>query len=291
MEHVLENELIRVSASTLGAELSHLTGHDGTEYLWQGNPEFWAGRAYNIFPFVGRLFGGKYTLGGKTYELGIHGFARKSEMEASHPSADRLVFTLRDDDATRAQYPFSFAFHVEYTLRGATLEIAYRVENAGEGEMAFGIGGHPGFNVPLAPGLRFEDYRLVFDDARTPSLELFSDDCFVTGEKRPYPLENGRELPLRHDLFDDDALVFSDVSRAVTLKTEKDSRFVRVEYPDMPYLGVWHRPKSEAPYVCIEPWANLPGWTGVTTDFSRPDLIRLAPGREYRNVWSITLGS
>ena len=41
-------------------------------------------------------------------------------------------------------------------LDGDALHVTYRVENRGEGPMAFGLGGHPGFNVPLAPGLAFD---------------------------------------------------------------------------------------------------------------------------------------
>jgi galactose mutarotase-like enzyme len=52
----IENDLLRVQASSLGAELQSIVlKKDGTEYLWQGDPTYWKGRAYNLFPICGRL--------------------------------------------------------------------------------------------------------------------------------------------------------------------------------------------------------------------------------------------
>ena len=73
--------------------------------------------------------------------------------------------------------------------------------------MYFGLGGHPGFNVPLEAGLSFEDYCLEFSEKANPSRVLFTDDCYRTGENVDYPLEDGVRIPLHHDLFDRDAIV------------------------------------------------------------------------------------
>ena len=48
--------------------------------------------------------------------------------------------------------------------------------------MYFGLGGHPGFNVPLEAGLSLEDYCLEFSEKANPSRVLFTDDCYRTGE-------------------------------------------------------------------------------------------------------------
>ena len=56
----------------------------------------------------------------------------------------------------------------------------------------------------------------------------------------------------------------------------------------MPYLGVWHIPCTDAPYVCIEPWCSLPSASGTVTVLEeKPDLLTLAPQEIYRNHWSI----
>ena len=48
--------------------------------------------------------------------------------------------------------------------------------------MYFALGGHPGINVPLEDGLRFEDYALDFG-ACAPQRVEFTPDCFVTGRR------------------------------------------------------------------------------------------------------------
>ena len=42
----------------------------------------------------------------------------------------------------------------------------------------------------------------------------------------------------------------------------------------MPYVGFWHQPKTDAPYLCIEPWATLPGRDNTVEELSTlPDRI------------------
>ena len=62
MNHVIENEALRVTVSSMGAEMiSAVDKNDGTEYVWQGDATYWTGHAYNLFPICGRLTEGKYT--------------------------------------------------------------------------------------------------------------------------------------------------------------------------------------------------------------------------------------
>ena len=75
-------------------------------------------------------------------------------------------------------------------------------------------------------------------------------------------LSDGGKLPLAHNLFDQDAIVLTDMAKAVTLCSEKGTRSVRVSYPQMNFLGIWHMPFTDAPYVCIEPWSALPSRKG-----------------------------
>ena len=89
--------------------------------------------------------------------------------------------------------------------------------------------------------------------------------------------------------------VVTDVSGYVTLTATdpegaKDSRSVTVRYPQMPYLGIWHLPKQEVDYVCIEPWMTLPARQDVIEVFEEKlDNIVLAPGKTYVNNWDITI--
>ncbi|MBR3796734.1 MAG: aldose 1-epimerase family protein [Clostridia bacterium] len=291
MLHTIRNEHFEVTVNELGAQLWSILGADGTQYFWQGDQAYWADRALTIFPYVARLWQGKYMLDGEIHEMPIHGFAPESRFVLIEKTESRMVFALTDSEETRAQYPRRFVFRVAYGLEDDSLAVTYEVENRDEKPMFFGLGGHPGFNVPLEAGKAFTDYRLRFAKPCAPMRVGFSPACFVTGEDTLFPLKENTLLPLTHDLFDEDAIVLRDMAREVTLEAEGGAYFVTVSFPDMPYLGIWHWPKKDAPYVCIEPWASLPARHGEVAVFEKQsDLIRLDPGKAYKNRWTIRVG-
>lgn len=286
----IHNEYLTVTAAAKGAELQSIRGADGTEYLWQGDSRYWSDRALNIFPYVARLTQGLYEMDGQRHQMAIHGFAPYEAFRLVSNDGQTMVLELPDNDRTWAQYPRHFAFRVIYTLRKNVLHITYEVENRDERPLYFGLGGHPGFNIPLVPGTTFEDYRLRFGSPCHPQRIIFDEDCFVTGERRPYELQDGRIINLRHDLFDEDAIVLTDMDREITLEAPGDAHSVTVTFPQMAYLGLWHWPKTDAPYVCIEPWCSLPARAGRIAVFEeQEDLIALAPGQTYRNCWTISI--
>lgn len=287
MEYTLKNHLLTVRVSDHGAEMQSIRGADGTEYLWQGDPAFWARHASNLFPHVGRLTDGKYIWEGQTYEMGSHGFARDLDYTLVEHDDQHLILELTDSDKTRKSYPFAFSYQLIYRLSGDTLSITFRVENTGDGVLPFGLGVHPGFCVPLADGLDFSDYRLEFSEPCNPrSLDL-SPAAYMAGTDSPYAID-GSVIPLRHDLFDNDAIILKDMARTVSILTDKDPHGVTVSYPDMPFLGLWHTPKTDAPFLCIEPWATIPAQQDVVEDFAtKAPFFRIAPGEVYENTWTI----
>ena len=300
MIYELKNEDLRIRVKSMGGELTGIRSADGMEFLWQGDAAYWKGQSPHLFPFVGRLVDKEHRAGGKIYRLPIHGFLPETEMNFVEISDARLVLRVEDSQKTRAVFPYAFLFDLIYVLEEKTLSITFRVKNTGGDYLHFGIGGHPGFNVPLAGGLAFTDYCLEFTSggcSKSMYAEeyicaeriLFSDAGFMTGKTEPFPLLDGTKLPLSHSLFDRDAVVLQNTGGCVTLRSDKSPAFVRVEYPGMPYIGFWHKPHSDAPYVCIEPWVSLPAREGETTCFEeREDLIHLRPGMTYENTWKIT---
>lgn len=291
MPHTIVNQFLSVAVSEHGAELQSIIGSNGIEYLWQGDPAYWPDRALNLFPYVARLTDGKYYLDGQPYHMDIHGFAPYLDFDLKDQSLTRLVFELVSSKKTLAAYPRAFAFRVIYELRGNSLSITYEVENQDERTMYFGLGGHPGFQVPLRNGKRFEDYRLRFEAPCRPRRIGFTKDCFLDGTDQTFALEQNQFLPLSHILFDDDAIVLKDAGHRVTLEIAEDTRSVTVEFPGMDYLGLWHCPRTDAPYLCIEPWCSLPSTTGkIAVLEDQADLIALHPNKIYRNTWSITIG-
>jgi len=290
MDITIKNDALIVKIASLGAEMQSIQDSEGTQYLWNGNADYWTGRAPNLFPYVGRLTNKTYILDGKPYMMGIHGFAAHKAFTIEQRQKDVVVLLLEDDDVTRDMYPFRFALRVIYRLFGKKLIIKYAVVNKDAKTMFFGLGGHPGFFVPLETGLKFEDYYLEFSEETTPIRIGISETGFCSGKDKMFSLQNGRVLPLSHELFDNDAVVLSGMADTVTLKSDMGTKALCVTYPQMPYLGLWHTPKTDAPYLCIEPWTSLPSRLGVIEDLSQQkNLIRLPQGNIYANKWVIEI--
>lgn len=297
----LENDKLCVKVSSFGGELQSLVEkQNNREYLWQGDPAIWEEKAPNLFPYIARLTDGKYTYQGKTYSMQIHGIAKYREMEVQE-QPEQLIFSLESDEDTLAQYPFRFRFEIRYRLEGSTLTVTYHVENLEDHTMYFGVGGHPGFQVPYLPETGFSDYILQFPEAKEPYRVIFSDDCFVEGEAPSQELTDG-ELLLRHPMFDEDAIVLRNAGhcvrlrpghaweQAASLEERQAASAVCVTFPQMDYVGLWHMPGTEAPYICIEPWSSLPSRKGVVEDLERQENLVALEGRGvYENTWKISL--
>lgn len=288
MNFTIKNEYLTVTISDKGAELQSVRSADGTEYLWQGNSAVWEDKAPNIFPYIARMTDGKYTVYGNEYEMKIHGFVMYMTLTVEEQKDDSITFRLDSNEETKAQYPFAFTYRITYRLEDRKLVTMTTVENKDEKRMFFGLGGHPGFNVPLEEGLTFEDYYLEFAQNAHPTRIGFSPTCFLTGEDTLFALDGGKRIPMAHNMFDQDAIVLKHIPRTVKLESDKGTRSVTVTYPDYQYIGFWHMPRMEAPYVCIEPWSSLPSRQGVVEDLAQQsDLIGLEPGKVYENTWVI----
>ena len=289
--YAIENDKIKIEVTDVGAELASLVlKADGTEYLWQRDATYWASSASNLFPICGRLTEGKYTYQGNTYEMILHGFARHKEMQVIAQTENTLVFELKADAESLAQYPFAFVLQIGYELSGNTVTQTFTVKNEDDKVMYFAVGGHPGFNVPLTEGETFEDYYVEFDCVKPAKKLVMSPTCYFTGELVDFPMEDGKRIPLKHSLFDNDAIFLADMCKGVTLKSHKCDKEVHLAYPQMQYLGFWHKPKTEAPYICIEPWYSTPAFDCKIDDLeTKNQMIALPSGETYTNSFTISI--
>ena len=110
---------LHVEVNPLGAQLSILRDRGGRDWLWDGDPSIWAGRAPILFPTVGEVAGGSYRVGEKSYRLGRHGFARGKLFEVVTTTAARATFRLKADPATLEIYPFQFELEVRFEVSGS----------------------------------------------------------------------------------------------------------------------------------------------------------------------------
>ena len=311
MIYTLRNSEMEVQVSSKGGELVSMKDADQTEYIWIGDATYWKRHAPQLFPCIGRLTNNQYRMDGALHEMGQHGFLRDYELtkveseeqagaetvrdaagqaSAKAETVTSLHLQLQSDTSTRQLYDRDWTVDIFYSLCGKTLSVRFQVRNCDTRTMRFGYGIHPGFNVPLNPALRFEDYRLDFHEVSTPKQMELTERYTISGAMHDYALAEGRYLPLQHSLFDHDAIILKDMPHTVTLGSQKDEKKVTVTFPDMPYLGIWHAPETDAPFVCIEPWSSLPSTDSVIDEFeTKPDFITVEPEETYMNSWSISI--
>ena len=288
MLYTLQNDILTVKVSDIGAEIHSVT-RDGCEYIWVGDATFWSSHAPLLFPVCGRFFEAQYTAQGKTYEIPCHGFIRKAPLTLECINNTSICFRVDATEETKKMYPFDFVLKIWHILEGESVTTRFEIENTGDVILPATVGGHPGFNVPLDGEGNFDDYYLEFGKICSPDQIEISPRGLFTGKKTAYPLVDGNKLPLSHKLFEIDGVFLSRMDSTVTLKSKAGTRAVTLEYPDMPYLGVWHSAKSEAPFVCIEPWCGLPGYDGVMEDINtRHDMFRILPGKTQTAQFKMT---
>lgn len=318
----------RLSAAVdpMGAQLLSLQ-LDGREYLWQGDPRFWARRAPVLFPIVGSLRDGRAESAQGPCVMGRHGIARNYEHAVVDRAADgsSVTFELRDSAETRAAYPYSFKLNMTYAITGeATLSQTFRVTNTGDATLPFCVGGHPAFSVPMGASAQdagaaageavgesaeacrglnaartplsaaaaeaFEDYVLKFARPWSCTLPVIGEDGLMSWDNAFECPQGSDTVALTHASFAHDALMFTDApDNMLMLLGTKSGHGVRVEFPGFPYIGVWSA-ANDAPFVALEPWS------GHTTDHDEDDVFEhkagmtlLAPGETNERTFHLTL--
>lgn len=287
MIYNIQNNNLQVAISSLGAELQSIKKGE-KEYLWQGSADSWSSKATNLFPFIGRCTDGKYIYQNNQYEMNSHGFVRNTDFQVEQISDSKIIFKTNHTNETIKIYPFKFEYQIVYELKNNSLQITHNVFNLDEKTMYFAIGGHPGFNIPFDDNLNFEDYYIEFCEEFDPkAYEIIQ---FNIGDLQSYPLKNNKILNLKHDLFDNDAIIFKNPPKTLCIKSDKSQNSIKVTYPQMEFLAVWHTPKKQTPFVCIEPWTSIPARHNIIEDIEKLEhFITLESNKNYTNSWEITI--
>ena len=278
----LNNGKIECKIAKRGAEVKSIV-KDGREYIWEADPKFWAGSAPILFPICGGLKQDTYVYDGAEYQLPKHGFAPKSEFEVESMTDDTATLVLRDNEATRAAYPFSFALKVTFRLVGDTLETVYTVENTDQKTLYCSIGAHEAYATPEG----IEAYDIIFPEKET--LYSYALNGNILTDYTKLIMEDSHVLPLKDEYFYLDALVFRDLkSRSAILRHRESGREVKVEFPEFDYFLLWH--KYTAPYICLEPWCGIPDVAGSSYEISEKEGIQAVPaGEKLVRVHTISL--
>ena len=280
MIHYIENDFLKIGVKEYGCELTSVYGKkEQTEYLWQGNPDIWAGQSPILFPIVGRLIDDKYYIDGKEYTMPKHGFARKMNWSFLSGNEASMTFILSETPETLSIYPYSFDVKVTFSIEGNTLSVSHDIVNKNDKVMYFSLGAHPAFNCKIGDILTFDENETL----ETEKIDL------VRSLRLPetYPvLNNERDIVITEDIFNEDALILHGIkSEAVTLHSKNKPGKIVFSLGNAPYLGIWAKPG--APYVCIEPWCGVNDSTEKKDDFSQKDAINaLEANGTFNYTWS-----
>ncbi len=279
MDIKLENDLLEVTINSFGAELSSITGKEtGTQYLWDADEKFWKRSAPVLFPFVGSLKNKKYTVDGKDYPMGQHGFARDMEFSVVSETKDEAWFELRSNDDTLAKFPFEFVLKIGYRLDGNDIKVTWHVENPGDKELLFSIGGHPAFMCPVTEDGKQSDYYLKFDADKALTYGLLGSDGLLDRDDYLLGVDINGYCAIDKHMFDKDALIIEHFQASkVSLCTPDKKPYLTVSF-DAPLFGLWSPAGKGAPFVCIEPWYGR---------CDRADFSGELKDREYGNVLAV----
>ncbi len=292
MDFHLQNDQLSITVQSTGAELKSLVKRStGTEYMWSGDPAIWGSTAPVLFPIIGTLKDGKTTIDGKEYHIPKHGIIRhNSKLEFFSKLEDRLVFRLCYDEESLDVYPYKFDFRITFRLRNEHLIIYHEVMNVDDQPIRFHLGGHPAFRIPLFEDDTYTDYFLRFEHPEDSESHQVTPTGNISRATRPVPwTEGGTVLPLTHELFSQDALVFKDLhSPSLKLESRNHGPVLKLDYAGWTQLGIWA--KTNGDFICLEPWIGLADADDTTGNFAdKEGLVELGPNEVYEMSYDIKI--
>jgi aldose 1-epimerase len=172
-----------------------------------------------LFPFPNRIRGGHFTWEGKEYQLplndgpkvnAIHGFACRRAWRVVDQGADAKGARVtgefqgsRDATDCNGLWPSDYRIRVTYRLTVDALRIEAEVSNPDSRPLPWGLGYHPYFRVPFAPGMAAADCKAVVPAKSYWILE----DSLPSGESCPVYASRDLNTPRRYaELTLDDVL-------------------------------------------------------------------------------------
>lgn len=284
----LTSDLLTISIATHGAELCSIIDRSGREYLWQADPRYWKRHSPILFPIVGSVRDGHFTIDGRQYSMSQHGFARDSDFTPLGSTSDEAWYELTSSDTTLAAYPYKFRLQVGYRLTGETVTVIWRVTNTDDRDIYFQIGAHPAFYYPDY-GSDGERGYLWFDREDSFTYLRIGDGACASLTPHSQPLD-GHLLRLDTHTFDIDTFIIEGSQLTSVALLDRERRPHLTMQFDSPLLGIWSPPRKDAPFVCIEPWYGRCDREGFEGEFRDRDHVnRLAAGQTFEASYKIII--
>ncbi len=286
----ISNGILSVLIGEHGAELLSIE-KNGREYVWQGDARFWGRHAPILFPTVGKVAGGKFTVDGKEYNMGQHGFARDSDFTVKESSQSYAVLELSSNEDTLKKYPFPFVLRAEYSVEYNSVIMNWTVTNPSDKAIFCQIGAHPAF--------LYRDFKesdpvhgyISCIDASGKQVNPVC-NCGLSGgyatDREPMPI--GELLPLTANTFDADALIMEGAQVYKTILMDKDKKPYLSVKSAAEVLAFWSPVGKNAPFVCIEPWLGRTDKADFNGDFKdREYVYRVGAGKSMVFTYEVTI--
>jgi len=220
-----------------------------------------------LFPIAGRLADDKYQVGGSTYTMKQHGFARNLPWAIVDQTTDggaRLGLALTPNVQTRAQFPFEFRVGITYALVEGRLTASVRVTNTGDGDMPISPGLHPYFQLA---------------DRNKAAARVVTDATQAFDNRTGLAVTLREPIDLSADLVD--LHVLDHWPRTVRLTRPQDRDLeLSLGVPDR-VLVIWTERGRD--FVCVEPWAAR------GNALNAGGAIHVPPGGTYETTFAISV--
>lgn len=292
----ISSNSLTASIDTMGAQLMSLRKGE-SEYLWQGDSNWWPRRAPILFPIVGVLKDGEAESAEGTISLARHGLARLNQFEVVEQSPSSVTLRLKSTEETRKAYPYDFELKLIFSVAGDTLTQTYEVTNPANVVLPFTLGAHPAFNIPI-PGVEaasLDQYHLLFTRSWTSYGPSITDEGLCDYTTPQKLIVNSDTLPLSWELIDrEKTITLEDVpDRRITLatstETHSEAHGIQMDFEGFDYLGIWSAAPG-CPFVALEPWCGIADTVDCDGIFEhKPGIISLEPGQSIAKTLSIKI--
>lgn len=282
MLHTIENENLICTITSIGAEIRSLKNKStGEEYIWQIDNSIWGSSSPVLFPAIGKIKENKVVYKDKAYAMSKHGIVRNNDqLDFKSNGVSACEFTLHSSAETMKKYPFKFSFTVSFQLEKNCLTMNYKVENRDKVPMHFACGGHTAYICPTSADTKLSDYIIEFPSLQPLMANTLGPTGLLSRQLREVDSKNGH-LALSNTLFDEDALIFSNISwDSVRLLKKDQTKGLKISFKGYPNLALWSKPGAD--YICIEPWLGLPDHENESTDLTQKTTYKtIAPNEVF----------
>lgn len=290
----ISSNSLTASIDTMGAQLMSLRKGE-SEYLWQGDSNWWPRRAPILFPIVGVLKDSKAESAEGTISLARHGLARLNQFEVVEQSVSSVTLQLKSTKETLKSYPYDFELKLIFSVAGDTLTQTYKVTNPANVVLPFTLGAHPAFNIPIpdVEASSLNHYHLLFTHSWTSYGPSITDEglCDYTTPQRL--IVDSDTLPLSWELIDREKTITLEnvpdrrITLAASTEAPSEAHGIQMDFEGFDYLGIWSATPG-CPFVALEPWCGIADTVDCDGIFEhKPGIISLEPGQSIAKTLNI----